>query len=74
MVAVSPTLRLVLLLVMAMVGGMVSATTVLTVMDTALLMSVPSAFMLPAASLNLLLPTLILAAVVLLAAGVKVAV
>ena len=46
----------------------------LTVIDTVLLESLPSVLVFNAASLNLLLPTLTLAAAVLLAVGVKVAV
>ena len=55
-------------------GGAAVWAAVLTVRLTLLLASAPSALRLPAASLNLLLATLIEPAVVLFAAGVKVAV
>ena len=74
-VAVSSALSAVLSLVMVMVGAVVSVTTtVLTVMLTLLLASAPSVLALPAASVNLPLETLTVAAVVLLAVGVNVAV
>ena len=73
--AVSPASSAVLSLVMVMVGAVVSVTTtVLTVMLTLLLASAPSVLALPAASVNLPLETLTVAAVVLLAVGVNVAV
>ena len=67
--AVSPDLRLVLLLLMAIVG-----TTVSTVIVTVLFASAPSAFWFPFASVNLPLATETTPAVVLLAVGVNVAV
>ena len=72
-VAVCPIVRLDRLLVMAIVGGVVSAGTVLTVIETVLFASDPSTLKLPAASENFLLPTLTTPGVVLLAVGVKVA-
>ena len=58
----------------AIVGGMVSAGTVLIANVTVLFESEPSTLKLPAASENLVLPTLTTPLAVLLAAGVKVAV
>ena len=58
----------------AMVGAVVSATTVLTDMVTELFASEPSELALPAASVKTPLATLTTPLVVLLAAGVKVAV
>ena len=63
-----------MLLVIAIAGGVVSGTTVLTLMLTVLSTSAPSVLELAAASLNVALATLIMAGVVLLAVGVKVAV
>ncbi len=73
-VAVSPTVKLLSLVVIAMVGGVVSATTVFTVMVTVLSASLPSALALLAASVKVLLATETTPLVVLLAVGVKVAV
>ena len=61
-------------LAMAIVGEVVSGTTVFTVMLTVLSLSAPSVFPLPAASVNAELATLITAGVVLFAVGVKIAV
>ena len=60
--------------VTATVGGVVSAGTVLKGAVIRLLASAPSAFKLPALSLNLLLATLMLAVPLAFALGVKVAV
>ena len=68
-VAVSFALSSLVSLVIMILGNTVS-----TVSDKLLLPSLPSALALPASSLNLLLATLIFAAVVLFAVGVKVAV
>ena len=59
--------------VTAIVGAVVSAGTVLTVMVTVLLVSDPSAFKLPAKSLKTPLATLTTPLVMLLVVGVKVA-
>ena len=73
--AVSPTIRLDLLALTATVGGVVSAAaTVLTLMETRLSASAPSALALPAASVKTPLATLTTPLAVLLGAGVKVAV
>ena len=69
MVAVSPALRELTLLVMAIVGRMVS-----TVRVTVLFASAPSLLVLPAASEKVLEATEMTPLVVLLAVGVKVAV
>ena len=68
MVAVWPSLRAVLSLVMAMVGGVMSV--VLVAMVTLLLTSSPSVLKLPLASRNLRLPTEMTLLMVLLALGV----
>ena len=73
MVAELPAVSPDALLETAMVGGVVSAGTVLTVMVTELFASEPSVFALPAASVNLPLETDTEPLVVLLAVGVKVA-
>ena len=73
MAAVLPEVKLEVLDEAAMVGGVVSAATVLTVMVTVLLASEPSVLALPAASVNLPLETLTEPAVVLFVSGVKVA-
>ena len=70
MLADWPEVRLDLLLTMLMVGGMVSASTVLTVMDLEALVLL----LLPAASLKVPVLTVMTPVVVLLAVGVKVAV
>ena len=74
MVAVCEADRLVALDETEMVGAVVSAGTVLTVMVTVLLESEPSALTLPAASVKTPLATLITPLVVLLAVGVNKAV
>ena len=74
MMAVCEAVRLVALEVTTMVGAVVSATTVLTNMVTVLLVSVPSALTLPAASEKTLLATRTTPLVVLLAVGVNNAV
>ena len=71
MVAVCEADRLEALEVTAMVGGVVSAGTVLTVMVTVLLESDPSALTLPAASEKTPFAILITPLVVLLAVGVN---
>ena len=68
-VAVSFALSSLVLLLITILGKSVS-----TVSDKLLLESLPSALALPDASLNLLLETLIVAGVILLVSGVKVAV
>ena len=73
-VADPPILKLERLLYVAIVGGVVSAGTVLTVIETVLFASDPSTLKLPAASENLLLATLTTPDTLLLAAGVNVAV
>ena len=74
MVAVCEALRLVALEVIAMVGAVVSACTVLTAMVTVLLLSDPSALRLPAASESTPLATRTTPLVVLLVVGVNKAV
>ena len=74
MLAVCEADRLVALDETAMVGAVVSAGTVLTVMVTLLLVSEPSALTLPAASENTAFAMLITPLVVLLAVGVNKAV
>ena len=69
-----PTAKEAISLAMAIVGAVVSVTTVFTVMLTVLSASAPSAFALPEASVNAELATLMTAGVVLLAFGVKIAV
>ena len=68
-VATSPVVRLLSLLVMVTVGAVVSAATVLT----ARLSGPAAVLLLPAASVKVLAATLMVAALVLLAVGVKVA-
>ena len=72
--AVPPVVKVDESLETAMVGGVVSAGTVFTVIVTVLLVSDPSALTLPAASAKTPLATLTTPLVVLLAVGVKVAV
>ncbi len=74
MVAELPAVSPDALLETAMVGGVVSAGTVLTVMVTVLFASEPSALTLPAASENTAFAMLITPLVVLLAVGVNKAV
>ena len=74
MMAVCEAVRLVELEVTAIVGAIVSAGTVLTVMVTVLLVSEPSALTLPAASEKTPFAMLITPLVVLLAVGVNKAV
>ena len=73
-VAVSPVLRDATSELMAMVGGVVSATVVSTVRVTVLLASFSSWLVLPAASEKAALATEMTPSVVLLSVGVKVAV
>ncbi len=73
MAAVWPALSVATLLVMAIVGAVVSGTTVLTDMLTVLSASAPSALAFAAASVNTPLATLITAGAVLPAAGVNTA-
>ena len=73
-VAVWPIVKVERLLAMAIVGGTVSAGTVLTANVTVLFASDPSTLKLPAASENLPFATLTMPLAVLLAVGVKVAV
>ena len=72
-VGVSPVLRDARFVLRAMVGGVVSASTVLMERVMELLASAPSAFVLPAASENLELATEMTPSLVLLVSGVKVA-
>ena len=69
-----PTAKDAMSLAMAIVGAVVSGTTVFTVMFTVLSLSAPSVLALPAASVNVELATLMTAGIVLLVAGVKIAV
>ena len=72
--AVCPASKLVLLLLMAMVGGVVSGAKVLVDMTTELSACGPSRLTLPAASLNFWLATCTMLSSVLLASGGKTAV
>ena len=72
-VATWPTPKDAMSLTIAIVGTVVSGTTVFTVILTVLSVSTPSVFTLPAASVNAELATLMTAGVVLPAVGVKMA-